>query len=97
MGDKWVVAIAVGRDPWSWRRARDRLSHRGVHWENKSLQQLAWKVRGAGFHEFLRASGLKAWCSEGQWALLKESLEGTTQFLEKRQANDLCTYSVETI
>ena len=34
MGEKQIVAAAVGREPQSQRRARDRLTHKGVHGEN---------------------------------------------------------------
>ena len=32
----------------------ERPAHSRVHGENESLQQLAWKVRGARFHGFLQ-------------------------------------------
>ena len=62
------MVTAVGREPWSWRSARDRLTRRGVHWEVESPQQLAWKVRGAEFCEFVQPAELKTLSSKGQWA-----------------------------
>ena len=57
-------------------KARDRLALRGVHRENKSPQQLAWKARGNKFYEFPQQVGLKAWSFKGHYVWLGESLEG---------------------
>lgn len=56
--------------------------------ENKSLQQLAWRLRGTEFHGFLQPVGLKVWSFQGQhvwlmgkfreyWVALREKEEQT--------------------
>ena len=39
------MATMVEREPWLWRRIRDRLAHRGVHGKNESSWQLLCKER----------------------------------------------------
>lgn len=54
LGENWIINVAA-------EKGEGRLAHRGVHGENEPLQQVAWKVRGPRFHEFLKQAQLKAW------------------------------------
>ena len=70
MGEKRIQGAAEGREPSSWRKARERKAHRETHKEKVSPKTLAGKTRGAEFHEFLHPMGLKAQSFEGQQAWL---------------------------
>ena len=65
-----IVAVAVGREPWSQRRARDRLTHRGAHGESESHHNRFGKLDGAEFHDFWQTAGLKTWNVKGGRAWL---------------------------
>ena len=54
---------------------RGRLALRKEYRINGSHKQLAWKVSGPEFHEFLQPVGLKAWSFKGQCAWLWETSE----------------------
>ena len=62
----------MGRESMSWRSTRKRLAHKGAHRENECSQQLAWKVKGAEFHEFLQPVHLKAWSFKGHYVWHRE-------------------------
>ena len=57
VGEKWTLAAVEGREPWSWRRERERGAHRGAH-KNVSLLPLAWKTRGLNFVKCCNQWGL---------------------------------------
>lgn len=55
-----------GREPGSWRRVREKETHREIQKENIFPKPLAWKTRGAEFHEFLQPVGFEAQSFKGQ-------------------------------
>lgn len=86
-----------GRDPWSWRRVRDRGAHRRMHKENISPKSLAENMRGVEFHKFLQSVGLKDWSFKSQLAWLGNSPVGTVVLLERRKANNPGADIMETV
>ena len=36
LGEKWIESVAEKKDPWSWRKARQKGAHRGKNKENIS-------------------------------------------------------------
>lgn len=40
-------------------------AHRVIHKQKSFPKPLAWKIRGAGFHEYLKPVGLEDWSFKG--------------------------------
>ena len=64
LGKKQIAVAVEGREPWLWRKGRERRVHRDTHKENTSQSQLAGKLEGMIFQEFLQLVALK-YCSFG--------------------------------
>lgn len=60
MGKKWIMGAVEGREPWSWRKARERGTEENTQ-ENISPEPLARKTKGADFQEFLQPASLEDW------------------------------------
>lgn len=54
--EKQVVGAAERRELWSWKRVRDRGTHRRID-KNVFPKSLTCKMRGAKFYEFLQSVG----------------------------------------
>ena len=67
------MGAAKGREPWSWRKAEKRGTHRDVHKKNTSTKPLAGKIRGDDFHEFLQPAGLKDGVSDFKGVAVMET------------------------
>ena len=59
MGEKWIVTVVVGRELQSWRRARNRLAHRGVHRKTNPHSNWLGKQEGLNFLSSCNQWGLK--------------------------------------
>ena len=46
LGDKWIMGAVEGKDPLSWRRARDGGAHRGTFKKNITPESLTRGMRG---------------------------------------------------
>ena len=71
------------REPWSWRKARESIAHRGKHEENTSSKLLPRKTEGLIFVSFCNQQGLKT-------GVLKIGRHGWCRaalLLERRQAS----------
>ena len=55
--EKWISGAAVGREPSLQRKSYKRKEHKREHTKRVSPKPLAWKMRGAKFHEFLQPVG----------------------------------------
>lgn len=75
----------------------ERGSHRETHKDDISKNPLAWKTRGSELNEFLWPMGFKAWNFKDQHDWLRWGLEGTVLLLERRRANNMRAYSMETV
>ena len=61
LGEKQIKDAMEEREPWFWRRVRQReRSTQGNAQEEYLPKIIAWKMRGAEFHEFLQLVELKA-------------------------------------
>lgn len=58
MGEKHTVAAAMGREPQAWRRARDRLAHRGLYKEMFPHTNWLGKRDGPNFMSSYNQQGL---------------------------------------
>ena len=67
------------------KRERQTSTQGSPHGEDKSPEQLAWKVRGAKFCDFLPPVGLKSWSFKAHWAWFWKNLEDPGLFLKKKQ------------
>ena len=75
IGRKWPMAAVVGREPQSWRRARDSLAQGEPTPERGMPIAIGLKARGSESWKLLQPTGLKAWSFKGQSAWLWENLE----------------------
>ena len=64
------MGVVGRRELPSWRRARERRVHRGMHKENIFPRSLPWNLRKAELCALLQPVGLKAWSIKGQWVWL---------------------------
>lgn len=64
MEEKQIIDDVEGKEPWSWRKARESRVHREVHKENTFSKPLARNMKGADFGEFFQPVRIKDWILE---------------------------------
>ena len=93
-----IVAAVVGKGPQIQRRARDRITHRGAPGKMNPHGNWLGKVQVLNFMTSGKQQGLKPGLSKvNGLGLTGYSPEGTALFLERRQANNPQTYSLDTV
>ena len=70
MGEKQFIGAVKKREPWSWRKVRERSTQGNAQGESFTKFPLAWKTRQAELQEFLQSLRLKTWSSKSQQAWL---------------------------